>query len=276
MSSSVTTQTKALEEYFLMVVSTLLLNRVHVILRSKLHLIPHSLTWISVFYLEITFRLFCPMLVNFVIALNIRSRLRRKNRRFQHWHVSRSAIFSSINFFLLLNKFHVILPSTTGLHLHTRQRSPCSVNFVGVFRLELSASILPLNKFHARQPEHVWNTQIWQIPSHVWKPNIQISNYNSCHSTEHGSEIHKACAQRFSRVRLRLTARSRLRRVFVVKPDKKHSSQQATAWHFSCSDYVALYAVPQSVSDVSVFYLHLSETKKKPPLRFPNKIWQKR
>ena len=99
MSSSVTTQTKALEEYFLMVVSTLLLNRVHFILRSKLHLIPHSLTSISVFYLEITFRSFCPVLVNFMIALNIRSRLRRKNRRFQHWHVSRSAIFSSINFF---------------------------------------------------------------------------------------------------------------------------------------------------------------------------------
>ena len=84
---------------------------------------------------------------------------------------SRSKIFSSIIFFAA-EQFHYLLPSTAGLHLHTRQRSAGSMTFVGVFWLELSTSILPLNKFHMRKPEHV-NTQIWQIPSHVRKPDIQ-------------------------------------------------------------------------------------------------------
>ena len=59
--------------------------------------------------------------------------------------------------------------------------------------------------------EHV-NTQIWQIPSHGRKPFIQLSNYNSCRSTEHGSEIPTACAQRLPHGWLCLTARSHLRR----------------------------------------------------------------
>ena len=93
-----------------------------------------------------------------------------------------SAIFSSI-YFLLVKRLHFPLPSTDGLHLHTRQRSSGLITFVGVFWMEWT--------------EHV-NTQIWQIPSHVRKPFIQLSNYNSCRSTEHGSEIPTACAQRLS------------------------------------------------------------------------------